>query len=66
MYEITGTVPTTSEYTEILTLINNEVVELSDIVTQLLTVSTFLNGIVCGIAVGVIVSYFIGQLLKTR
>lgn len=65
-YEITETIPTTAEYTEILTLIHNELVEVSDTLTQLLDVATFANGIICGAIIGCCCSYFIGQILKTR
>lgn len=65
-YEIGETIATTSEYTEILTLIHNVLVEVNQDIDVLLNTIMFTGGIISGVIVGAACSFFIGQLLKTR
>lgn len=66
IYEIGEAVATTSEYTEILTLIHNVLVEVNQNVDILLNTIMFTGGILSGVIVGAACSFFIGQILKTR
>ena len=65
-YEVTETVPVTSEYTEILTLIHNQLVDVSSQIDVILLCMMFLSGILAAVGCGLAVSLFIGQILKTR
>lgn len=56
----------TYDYTEILTLIYNELVKLNSIIEVIEHINTFGMAIIAGTIVGVGISYFIGKLLRTR
>lgn len=66
VYEIGETVATTSEYTEILTLIYNQLVDMTTQVDALLLCMMFASGVLAAVGVGICITFFIGQILKTR
>lgn len=59
-------VPTTSEYTEILTLIYNQLTDMSTQLDVILLCMMFASGILAAVGVGICITFFIGQILKTR
>lgn len=63
-YEITETVPTTAEYTEVLTLIHNVLVEVNDKLELLNYSVYFVGGVLVGALAGCIAAYFLGGMMR--
>lgn len=56
----------TYDYTELLTMTYNELVNLNGNIEAIEYICTFGMAIISGSIVGVCISYFIGKLLRTR
>lgn len=66
IYEIGEVVATTSEYTEILTMIYNTLILVDEKLLWITSSLFVLLGILSGVVAGSIVVYFIGTMLKGK
>lgn len=66
IYEIGQEIATTSEYTQILTMIHTELLHVNSTLEFILETSVFTMAILAGCLAGAACAYFIGKLLRTR
>lgn len=66
IYDIGQEIATTSEYTEILTMIHTELLHVNSTLEVIQQTSIFAMAILAGCLAGVACAYFIGKLLRTR
>lgn len=66
IYEIGEVLATTSEYTEILTMIYNALILIDEKLLWLMSSLFILLGILSGVVVGSVAVYFIGTMLKGK
>lgn len=64
--EIGEVIESTDNYVQLLTMIYNELVVTNDNMDMLILTLMFTSGILAAVGVGICITFFIGQILKTR